>query len=240
MHETVPAGIGAPRDRGRVPAGQYGDGVRRERRQQLLAQPAIQWRQPFGGVDQQQQPADSADRLPRVLRRVDSRIGWRSRRGTPRRSAAARAHRGGRRGAPGRGPDRRTVRAASSCPTPPGPKTNRTAPSRVPSSRARRAATSSARPTNSRRRCAATRSAIVPGTPTSALVERCLTYTCDTSQDSWRFSSAAGIRLARLSSAASASSMTAKWAGTGPKPVSKLAIWAPYRSKPRHHGGPCP
>ena len=53
MHEAVPPGIGSPGDRGRVPAGQYGHGVRRERRQQLLTQPALQWRQPFCGVDQQ-------------------------------------------------------------------------------------------------------------------------------------------------------------------------------------------
>ena len=45
-------------------------------------------------------------------------------------------------------------------PMPPGPVTHRTTPSRVPSRRARRAATSCARPTNSRRRRAATRSAM--------------------------------------------------------------------------------
>ena len=70
LHQPAPPGIRAPGHRGWVPAGEHRYRIRRERRQQLLAQPAVQRGQPFGGVDQQQQSADPSDRLLRILRGV--------------------------------------------------------------------------------------------------------------------------------------------------------------------------
>ena len=74
LHEPAPPGIRAPGHRGWVAPGQHGDRVRRERREQLLTQPAVQGGQPFGGVDQQEQCADPGDRLARVTPGIESAL----------------------------------------------------------------------------------------------------------------------------------------------------------------------